>query len=78
MEGFPGGTSGKEPACQCRRCKRCNLILHREDPLVKSMTTHSSIFTWRTPCTEEPVRLQTIGKSQTGLKRLSMHAIIME
>ena len=21
--GFPGGTSGKEPACQCRRCKRC-------------------------------------------------------
>ena len=21
--GFPGGTSGKEPACQCRRHKRC-------------------------------------------------------
>ena len=21
--GFPGGTSGKEPACQYRRCKRC-------------------------------------------------------
>ena len=20
--GFPGGTSGKEPACQCRRCTR--------------------------------------------------------
>ena len=20
--GFPGGISGKEPACQCRRCKR--------------------------------------------------------
>ena len=20
---FPGGTSSKEPACQCRRCKRC-------------------------------------------------------
>ena len=26
-KGFPGGTSGKEPACQCRRCKR-----HRFDP----------------------------------------------
>ena len=25
--GFPGGTSGKEPACQCRRCKR-----HQFDP----------------------------------------------
>ena len=22
-QGFPGGTSGKEPTCQCRRCKRC-------------------------------------------------------
>ena len=21
--GFPGGTRGKEPACQCRRPKRC-------------------------------------------------------
>ena len=21
--GFPGSTSGKEPTCQCRRCKRC-------------------------------------------------------
>ena len=25
LEGFPGGTSGKEPACQCRRCKRLGL-----------------------------------------------------
>ena len=23
LEGFPGDTSGKVPACQCRRCKRC-------------------------------------------------------
>ena len=22
VEGFPGCASGKEPACQCRRCKR--------------------------------------------------------
>ena len=20
---FPGGVSGKEPTCQCRRCKKC-------------------------------------------------------
>ena len=25
QEGFPGGPSGKEPACQCRRHKRCGL-----------------------------------------------------
>ena len=23
--GFPGGTSGKELTCQCRRCKRCGV-----------------------------------------------------
>jgi len=22
IKGFPGGASGKEPTCQCRRCKR--------------------------------------------------------
>ena len=25
--GFPGSTTGKEPICQCRRCKRCRLDL---------------------------------------------------
>ena len=34
--GFPGGTSGKEPACQCRRCKRCGF-----DPWVRKIS-------WRT------------------------------
>ena len=23
LGGFPGGTSGKEPVCQCKRLKRC-------------------------------------------------------
>ena len=32
MEGFPHGTSGKEPACQCRRHKR-----HRFDPWAGKM-----------------------------------------
>ena len=25
LKGFPGSTSGKEPTCQCRRCKRHGL-----------------------------------------------------
>ena len=39
------------------------------------MATHSSILTWRTPWTEKPGRLQSMGsqKSQTQLKRLSMY-----
>ena len=36
-----------------------------EDPLEKKMATHSSIFAWRIPWTEEPGRLQS-----TGLQRV--------
>ena len=32
--------------------------LGQEDPLQKEMATHSSIFTWRSPWTEELGRLQ--------------------
>ena len=43
--GFPGGASGKEPACQYRRCKRRGFdSLDQEDSLEKGMATHSSIF----------------------------------
>ena len=42
-----------EPACQCRRHKRC-WFLGQEDPLEKEMATHSSILAWRIPWTEKP------------------------
>ena len=36
----------------------------QEDPLEKGMSTHSSILSWRIPCTEEPGRLQSIGSQR--------------
>ena len=36
-------------------------FLGREDPLEKEMTTHSCTLAWRSPWTEEPGRLQSIG-----------------
>ena len=43
--GFPGGTNGKEPTCQCRRHKRTGSIPgHQGDSLEKGMVTHSSIL----------------------------------
>ena len=47
--GFPGGLSGKESACQCRR--------PRFNPWV--WTTHSSILAREIPWTEEPGGLQS-------------------
>ena len=35
--------------------------LGREDTLEKGMVTHSSILAWKTPWTEEPGDIQSIG-----------------
>ena len=78
FKGFPGGARGKEPACQCRRCKR-----PRFDPWVGKVP-------WRRARQLTPVFLpgeshgqrawratvHSIAKSQTRLKQLSTHAQI--
>ena len=38
--------------------------LGQEDPLEKGMATHSSIFAWRIPWTEEPGGLQSMGSQR--------------
>ena len=37
-----------------------------EDPLEKEMATHSSTLAWKTPWTEEPGRLQSLGSQRVG------------
>ena len=73
-EGFPGGTSGKEPACQCKRHKRWLF-----DPWVGKIP-------WRRAWQPMPVflpaeshgretwwaRVHRAAKSRTQLKQLSM------
>ena len=69
--GFPGGTSGKEPACQCRKCKRC-----RFDPWLRKIPWKGA---WQpTPIflpgeslwTEELGKLLSIEQSWTRLKQV--------
>ena len=45
--------------------------LGREDPLEKGMTTHSSTFAWKIPCTEKPGRLQSMGSQRVGHDRVT-------
>ena len=66
-EGFPGGASGKEPACQCRRLRDEGLTLGQEDLLEEGMATHSSILAWEIPRTEEPGGLQSIRSQRAPL-----------
>ena len=56
--GFPGGSEGKESACNTGDP---GLISGSEDPLEKGMVTHCSILAWRIPWTEEPRELQSMG-----------------
>ena len=58
---FPSGTSGKEPACQCKRHEMQVQSLGWEDPLGMGMTTHFSILAWRISWRGEPGRLQFLG-----------------
>ena len=78
LQGFPGGTSPKEPACQCRRLRDRGSIPGSEDPPEEEMATHSSILAWRIPWTEKPDRLQSVGSQRVrhywSNKQLSVHA----
>ena len=58
-QGFPGGTSGKEPAYQCRRPKRCGF-----DPRVGKIP-------WRRARQPTPVFLPTESHGQGSLAEYS-------
>ena len=66
--GLPRWRSGKESACQWRRCQRPAQVqsLTGEDPLESDMATHSSILAWEIPRTEEPGGLQSMGLQRVG------------
>ena len=48
--------------------------LGQEDPLEKEMATHSSILVWEISRTEEPGRLQSMGRKELDMtEQLSTH-----
>ena len=63
-----GGTSVKEPTCQCRSHESWIRSLDWEDPLEEGMATYTSILAWRILWTVEPGRLWFI-----GLQRARQH-----
>ena len=63
--GFPGGASGKGPACQCGRHKGC-----RFDPCIRKIPWRRAwqltpvFLPEESPWTEEPGGLQSIGSQR--------------
>ena len=49
-----------------------------EDPLEKEMATHSNIFAWSTPWTEECGRLQSMGHKELDMtEQLNSNIVLM-
>ena len=67
--GFPGGSEEKNPPANARGL----WALGGEDPLEKEMVTHSNIFVWEIPWTEEPGVLQPIGSWRVKHHLVSKH-----
>ena len=67
---MPGGSDGK---ASVYNAGDPGSIPGLEDPLEKKMATYFHILAWKTPWTEEPGRIQSIGsqKSQTRLSSSS-------
>ena len=64
----------KEPACQCRRHKRCWFDPWVEKtPLEEGMASHSSILAWQMPCTEEPGGLSLEGQKELETTDATQH-----
>ena len=59
--GLPQWLSSKDSTCNAGAQEIQVQFLHQEDPLEKSLATHSSIFAWKIPWTEEPGGLQSMG-----------------
>ena len=49
-----------------------------EDPLEKEMATHSSILAWRIPWTEEPGRLQSMGRKESDMTEQLTHTYVVK
>ena len=57
-KGFPGGSDGKESACNVGDLGSISML---ERSPGEGQATHYSILAWRSPWTEEPGRLQSMG-----------------
>ena len=74
LQGFPGGSMAQmvKNLPVMRETWVCSL--GQEDPLEKGMATHSSVLAWRTPWTEEPGGLWSMGLQRVTEQLTNTHS----
>ena len=76
LMGFPGGSDGKESACDVGdpgSNPGSGRSPGREDPLEKEVATHSNILAWRIPWTEEPGGYSSQGHKESDTTEQLTH-----
>ena len=68
-QGFPDGSSGKEPTCNAGYTEDMVRSLSQEDPLEKGIATCSSNLAEKNAKTEEPGGPRAVGLQQVGHDR---------
>ena len=66
----------RDPACQGSRHETWVRSLSQEDSLEEDTATHSSILAWKSPWTQEPGRLQSIGLQRVRQDCLTGHTCL--
>ena len=64
--GFPGGSVVKNPPVNAGDTEMRAPSLGQEDHLEEEVATHSSILAWKSPWTEKPGGLQSMGSQRIG------------
>ena len=64
--GFPGGASGKEPVCQCRRLRSAGRSLAWEDAREGGYSSPLQSACLQNPWTVEPGGLRSMGSQGVG------------
>jgi len=70
--GIPGGSDGKESACNAGEL---GSIPESGRSPEKGTATYSIILSWRIPWTEEPSRLQSTGLQKVGCNHETGHEL---
>ena len=66
-KGFPGDARGKEPTCQCKRCKTCGFNSWvKKIPWRRAWQPTPVFLPGKSPWTEEPGSLQSMGLQRVG------------
>ena len=77
---IPHGSAGKEPDCQCRKCRRSPetwvWFLNWEDSLEKEIATRSIILAWKSSMDRGAWQVTVLGVTRAHTQRINSVVVV--